>query len=405
VKLVFLAGARASGTEFVHSLLDGHPRVLAVPFPMMFHYFWRLHGEVAEQGAEALFDALCEKSGLAMVLRNYQEPGNPYMEKDCRTAERLEIDLGRLREHFIEQLGDSPISRRDAFLAFYRGYAEAVGHPWKEVVVILENAHNTFYHREVLEDFPEACFISPVRDPHAIFASCRKGRFGDVYEGLAEASMLMHLYQTFINQWIYSRLLGAARYYLIKNEAIHKDKRACMEELAEWCGIEFDESMMRSTFANSPWEGNSAYRKGNDTGVFQARSDEQPRWMGELSLAEIRLVEVLFGEFIHLNGYGFYALGAREPSFNDLLTLLRPVKNQVKLSGLRWGLGKNQWVKNAEFLCFPLFRMLLRLFYYRMLERYLLIEDPMAIDPNQDVIPKLRLLFGRRRHRGRTGRG
>ena len=34
--------------------------------------------------------------------------------------------------------------------------------------------------------------------------------------------MLMHLYQTFINQEIYANLLGDQRYLLLRNEEIHR---------------------------------------------------------------------------------------------------------------------------------------------------------------------------------------
>ncbi len=393
MKLIFLAGSRSSSTEFVHSLIDGHPKVLAVPFPMMFHYFWRVHGKVAEQGPSALFEALCKKSGIAMVLSDYNDPDNPYMEKDNRSAANIHIDLERFHNCFIKDLNNSVISRRNTFLAFYHSYAEAIGHPWQEVDVILENSHNTFYHREILEDFSDAFFISPIRDPHAIFASCRKGRFGDVYEGLSETSMLMHLYQTFINQWVYSQILGPNRYYLIKNEMIHQNKRACMEELANWCGIEFNEILMQSTFANSPWEGNSAYRKGSDKGVFRAVNGEKPRWVSELSESEIRLVELLFGDFIRHYEYKFYLLDAKRRSYNDFLVLLRPVKNQMNLIPFRWKGGKAQWGKISEYIFFPLYRVFLLIFYSRVLKSLLLLKDPMEVEPNQDICPKIRFFF------------
>lgn len=396
-ELVFLSGSRGSGVEFIHSILDSHPQVLAIPFPLMFHYFWRLYGHQIPKNLDTLFDLICQETGLAMVLNNYQAPDNAYMLNDGRTSKLLHIDLVLFRQSFKEKLYEKNIDRRNTFMAIYQSYAVAIGQKWSEIRIVLENSHNTFFHNEILEDFPDARFISPLRDPHAIFASCRKGRFGDVYEGLPESSILMHLYQTFINQETYSKILGKQRYLVIKNEEIHAKKEKTIRDLAIWLGIDFKEILMTSTFAGSPWEGNSAYGKKLTPNLKTANVDTTQRWKRELRKREVILVEFLFADFIRSYGYSFYSKwGKTFPPLRYLgfFSFFLPTKNQLKIKGVKFSLKKSMLVKYFEYLFFPFTRFLL-FFFYRVTRTYYLKKtDVKQIDPNQNFFPKLKSFFG-----------
>ncbi len=283
---IFVCGPSRSGTALVRSILNGHSRVhLAGETHYMDDLRARL-GEFATKVVPLERRRECEDYFLALGHRPYSHGGDP--------------EKGRVKRNDLVELVCDLGGSGDAYLeAFCRLEAKHEhAEIWGE-----KTPRHIFRIGEMLEAFPRAKVICLLRDPRAVVASYRdwKNQGGFDFEadpGHKETLEADHRrakksYHPIIISLLWKgamqaalsagRRFGEERVRLVKYEDLASNADGAIPSLAEWAGLDFQESM-----AEVPMH-NSSYNKFEKvSGVSSAPIN---RWREKLTPGEIAAVE------------------------------------------------------------------------------------------------------------------
>lgn len=301
-KPIFIVGPSRSGTELLRAALNGHQQIFIAEET---HYFDDLRPRLKGQGVGQLprdEKRICQDYFLALSDRPYAQGGR---------AAHARIKREELAE-WAEQIAPGGDGYFEAYCWMSRTLeANAAQHPvrWGE-----KTPRHCFRLPEILVRYPDAQAICLIRDPRAVVASYRDWhhrRFRlTPSTGNAEAletenrrtqasydpAMLTLMWKAAVNVGERAeKQFGQDRVQMVKYEDLISDPRQRFEEIADWLGVEFQESMIDVPMINSSY----------DAFDLRAGLSSSPidRWREKLSTNEIEIVEFCAGSVLIRSGY------------------------------------------------------------------------------------------------------
>lgn len=254
----------SSGTLFVQSLLDFHPETLALPGLTARDFFEVWRGGAAAVQAPPLARVT---SALAPLFdpqhAQWRDWGMDRLGEDRRSA--CTVDREAFMAHFAALLSaGAGASRRRVLCAIYLAYAFAWGRTPAARALIVFPIHggSAATAADIEADFPGALYLHMVRHPASNFVSLRRhieSQGHAEYVPTLERAMAQVLSDL---QWIDSKPAHGDRPYdpaigararAFRLEALHEAPRATLVRIAEFLGIAWDESLMRSTVSGLTW--------------------------------------------------------------------------------------------------------------------------------------------------------
>ncbi len=274
------------GSFFFQSLLDNHPRILTIPGTYIdsFYDFWKLFGHLSKETIVEKFIHYYEYFFDVESTIHLHGNGEPIsmssnfhqMGENC--DQRLEIS----REFFVKTLkkligSEQTFTRKFFFQAIHLSYAIALEHPFEQIKgipVIAFQLHtpSLFKATELLSDFPDAKIIHCVRDPIQSLGSHIKN-----YKGLSDINVLLWL---ILNNIFRGGCPLSEEYrrcsFALRLEDLHTKSQATLAKVCELIDIEWNDSLMQSTFNGLKWWNIKGTDKvsGFNTKIISKRHDD-----------------------------------------------------------------------------------------------------------------------------------
>lgn len=309
---VFVIGPMKSGTTLMMSLLDSHPELTSIPLEIKFyeHYFNTLSQSKDYSKLNNFF--FNESKIKLMDSSNSTSP-------DVMTSGRANFDNFNFAS-FHQDMKKNELKKDNSnanisffkkyLLDLHKAYSSALELPLTNKFVAKEGMHGLPYINQILSDFPNAKFIVMVRDPRDMFASFKLIRSliesGRVYPSLIDAdlSFFSLLFgfkkKSFIAYMDYfNNFKEDSNFCFVRYEDLVEDTLKKMKELSTFIGINFHDSMIKTSTAGNLWGGNSSNEKPFN-GVSSSRTN---KWKDELDEREIRIIEYFFSSYLNQHGY------------------------------------------------------------------------------------------------------
>ena len=186
------------------------------------------------------------------------------------TEERAGVFSEVLAHHLFLQRTSRTLTRRSVFLAIHAAFAFAMDCLPKTdcpLVVWQSHANDFQLRRQIRKDFPEARFIVMARYPPRARDSALLAFSEAMPSAFPEAKgSFWHMDQfgvsliTLIHMAEMGRTMSDDEDIIaVRFEDLHMHTRQTMQWLAQWLGIEWDESLLQSTLRGVGWGKHSMY--------------------------------------------------------------------------------------------------------------------------------------------------
>ena len=294
--VTFLMAFGHCGLDWLHSLLDSHRQILLFP-ALSFYRCWKMLGASLAKNEDEMFDM-------------WQQYIVKYIGPDCKNEQKRFLHTHQeVKSFFLEfkkQLSSQGISRVGVFWALHLSWAYAKGIELDAIKAVVVHEHQPWPFEEILLDFKNANTLMIMRDPRASVAGIIKGRKIDFgYLPDFTFNMIFETWFQAVDMWIkHGKILGD-RFKIVKNEELHDDLEANMRDIACWLQVDFDQSMLVSTYSSGKdYFPDSRYLdKANNSPVdyedFYLPENIKKRWLGVLAdKRDLLMIESLFNEIM-----------------------------------------------------------------------------------------------------------
>jgi len=295
IKIIFILGVHKSGTSLMRSLFDAHSQIFTIPFES--HIAHLLNWETryplrAEKPAdEFTIETFFERAIAWAESINCVENGYA----DSQLVGQL--DIGIFKQVLLN--GEKPTNERELIFLYFQAIQESILHfNGKGKVIFVEKSVENMEHAGRLRKlFPQAEFISIIRNPYANLVTLRKYflKMNPQYPMMDRAirSIRDGFYYLQANQ----ELLSPKR--IIKYEDLITEPETTMKMLAKILKLRFEAGLLEPTSLGQPWGGNSV----NDKKFTKISSLDINRWRQDINSLEISLVNQFLSTELHAYGY------------------------------------------------------------------------------------------------------
>lgn len=307
---VLICGHPKAGTSLVTSLLDGHPGIVAYPEETLF--FRRFLPAIEGKDAEEKF-SLADQLLIHIFEWNLEAP--PDHQKDYPDRDYSDIDFDQVHQAMAALIPSGKVSNKVYLEAAVQAFGQVSGSLTEESRRWVEKTpYNEFYADQIFEWWPEARCVHVIRDPRDNFVSYKRKQPG--WDS-----------KTFAWNWVRSTRAGLAnqakygadRYFVILFEDLLRNPEFETRRLAEFLGLEWDESLLHPTRVGDSWRGNSMFEN-----KFQAIStDPIGRWKELISPVDLAIVQAIAGHAMRTVGYELAEIPARSLSSQEKVRVLR----------------------------------------------------------------------------------
>ncbi|WP_420630023.1 sulfotransferase family protein [Candidatus Leptofilum sp.] len=283
---IFLLGAHKSGTSLLRSLFDGHPDLFVIPkethlfersgYWVDYYLRRRQPKEMSKEEIVAAFTTMIDEYN---TLADAQS--------DNVTVQRWDVSI------FRDQLAAANFSEpAGLFTAVFQAiHISLYGSPIDANKRIVEKSvEQAEFALELNQLFPDAKFIHIVRNPYANFVSLRRFKSENGYPFLK--AIIFALYNSYYHLLRNGRLLQ--NYTIIRYEDLVTEPNVIMEQLAQFAGIQFQETLLQPTVDGQAWPGNSVYVS-QLSGISTASLD---KWKEEIHDFESNLLNKALPDYI-----------------------------------------------------------------------------------------------------------
>lgn len=245
-RLVMISAGFEHGGNVTHRHLDGHPDLLVYPFEsqlgnrdfndflasverVQYRYPEFPEGKTAEELYELIID---EEMKTFLRKRN----GSKFKDADLVLDEAVRI------RRFVELARERPIFRRTAIEAFFRSTFDAWENYYKKP------SPNSIYvgysptigidSERIIRDFPNVKIVHVIRNPFSAYFDTKRRPFP---QPLNKYLITWNIYHSTVEMFAKQ---FPENVKIVRYEDLVADKKSFMEELAEFIGIPFDQSML-----------------------------------------------------------------------------------------------------------------------------------------------------------------
>lgn len=280
--MVALVTTGRTGSDFLQSLLDSHPQIATfnAHFAIYSEFFERaLAFSVADGGSADAADEFIGQYIYKLVSRYDIQEGKDKLGEG--SDESFTIDTAEFKAHLVGLMGERPLTSRDFLLAIYGAYNLCLGQEIGNAKIIFHHPHLDYEFRLFLKDFPTTRVVFSSRDPRANFCS-HVEHFRRYYPTHDNQSHLFSCLKMLLEDSELADELGLD-YIAIRLEDMPRED--ALREFARWLGVDFSDSMLRSTWAGLDWHGDRVSNKSfAATGWSETRTENG--WQQRLGLMD-----------------------------------------------------------------------------------------------------------------------
>tara|TARA_X000000950_G_scaffold145880_1_gene180274 strand:- start:409 stop:1503 length:1095 start_codon:yes stop_codon:yes gene_type:complete len=341
-----------TGTLFLHSLLDNHPQILTVPGVLNFNYILNNNISSSEEALE-LFEnenpKFFDTSSFNILDKNNSQLFYLGEKKKSKIITNKII----FKETFIKVLKEfGDLSKSNIIKSVYLAYAISHNQKIDEKKILLLHPHEQKICIEFNKLFPSSKFLIPIRNPIKVYfslietrrAKCKlrdipyypRGSFKEFIEGL--------------NNFKINNL----NMHVIRLEDLGNKTEDTMKKICEFINIEFNKSLLTSTFGGYKYWGNTINLQRNN--YFEKNYDSfEKAKKNDLELLKILNMKILkkFYTEIDLSKINKNSLYKIIKPLNDEIIFIRDFKIKYLSTYLKFLLF---YIPKRIFLIFKLIR-------------------------------------------------
>lgn len=281
---IFIVGVSRSGTTLMRKILNSSRQIAICEEN---HFMGHL---IASEGARHKFRKLGSLSNDENVYRLVDYLYSGEFENSSKKHRVMSFHWRWIinkvnREDFLQRILASDRSERALFQIMMQVFAERKGKP----IMGEKTPAHVRYISTILNWFPKGRVIHMLRDPRAIFSSefrrRQKRAVTTPYKQLKHFGPLFKFYivlQTSIawyeSVWRYqgNKKRFPDNYYLLKFEDLVNTPEACIKQLCEFLGIEFQEEMLQQVVVS---EGFQLGQSGFDSSAASRWQEQIDPWV------------------------------------------------------------------------------------------------------------------------------
>ena len=346
---VCLVATARSGSDYLQSLLDGHPEILTFNLNFRFLTEYLRTASTWRNSETILSDFIDEFIGknLNRFMTIYQKAENQDKLGKKRN-QSLRIDTFTFKKYFLEILQGSYINEGLVLLAIYGAYNLSLGRKLSDTKVFFHHAHNIYEAKKFKEVFPNTKLITTIRDPRSAIVSVNKisgnpkFREWDNYRNFY-LSLCMPIFEdpsanAFFSGVVQQDIPFGPVQNKILIESLDKDpllvrledipKEEFLYALADYLGIKYLPSLALSTWGGLEWWGDSlSSKKLSPSGWRENRTYNG--WRKELSRKDLYIINNVLYDILLKRGYEVNQI-TNLSLCTSMFLLLLPMKRELR---------------------------------------------------------------------------
>jgi len=302
-KIYVLSSFGHAGTDWLHSLLDGHKEILITP---AFSYY-RTYYRFLYLSKINIFQ-IKDYNYLAKIIADlfYFNPG--YRVKRRRILFNLEEKKNFEKYFKIYIENDNDILEKKIFYAIHFAFLKIKKFEIKKIKNIVIHEHVAWHCSRYLKIF-KSKFVLIFRDPKAAlggsFLRMKNSNKTKILQPYQFDMIILHMKLAF--DFVISKK-NQKHCYILQNEKMHLNLSQEMKSLAKWMRIKFSKTLLSQTFLNVKWLGESSYLAKDELKKelpkdFYDPSNVEKRWRNVLTKNDILMADVFFRKQINMMGY------------------------------------------------------------------------------------------------------
>jgi hypothetical protein len=353
IPIVALVTTGRTGSDFLQSLLDSHPQIATFNghFAVYSEFFSRaVTFSVPNALIEDAADEFIGQYLYKLVSRYDIQEAKDSLGSD--STQSFRIDTRQFKEHILGLMGGSLLTSHDFLLAIYGAYNLCLGQKLEDCRVIFHHPHLDYEFKLFIQDFPNVRVIFSSRDPRANFCS-HVEHFRLYYKTHDNEAHIFNCLKMMLEDSLLADEFGLD-YTAVRLEDLPRED--VIRELATWLGVDYIDSMLRSTWAGLDWHGDRiSSKRFPATGWTKNRTDNG--WQERLGYIEKRVLNFIMHDRLH-----WYQYAVKSINFVDMVVvaifILLPFRCERRLLSLTH--MKEVWqsksrVRQVQYLLTPLF--------------------------------------------------
>ncbi len=294
ISIAFLFTAGRSASILLMSLLDSHDEILIIPTVFFYYYDWEFLEKNLDD-IESFVSDFINKSSFSWgwCTDNLGE----------NRDQSFIIDRKKLADTLVKILKSlDKIDRKTFLLALHYAYAVIQGKDLSKIKCIVQHHHffiglmgfkllynqitfkfsgNTPVFAQPFSDFPQAKLICTVRHPFdSFYSSYKASKPKDGFFDLNTFKYCIHELFFDLFTSLEQRGISGKNFIYLKFESLHKNSELTMSELAEFLGVKYSDSLLKSTINGLLWWGNNPGKVVNGTNPALVTED----WKTQMDL-------------------------------------------------------------------------------------------------------------------------
>ncbi len=307
----------------MQSLLDGHPQIFGFNGRLIFHIFWESSISTRFDGDRSPEDIADQFIGYfidRLKSRYDRQERKDELGEDRNRS--IDLDTTIFRRYFVSLMQKRPLASRFVLISAYAAYALVLGEDVFKKRIFFHHVHGIQLLPPFIADFPGAKILSMTRDPRAAYVSGVENWW--IYDVDSRHPFFpLYVLDRAINEWqLLARYAHTTDVMSIRLEDLGNE--VVLRKLCHWLGVEFDECLLKSTWAGLRWWGDRLSQKEakkEERGFSQTVSNSE--WSHRLSYVDRVLLEYLLVRRLHHYRYPHvYRRGAFWAAFVVLATFL-----------------------------------------------------------------------------------
>ena len=301
-----------SGSVFLQSLLDGHKEIIG--FPIIYDWYDFTMKNIYNLTNEDIIDQFLIKNKKILSSKN-----NSFFDlgkaKHHLDEKKFNIDTKVFKECFIEITKNiTIISEKSLFEWIHLSLASYMKYDIKKIKYILVHIHeytNVFTQTNsnktrfefIVKHYPDFKLLATIRDPREDFNSWKKIMIqrSNEFTVFETFKYIYHIKKTYQSLLLFIKNnIKKDNFLLIDLNRFHIKQKNALLIICELLIINFDDCLLKSTFFNIPWEGNSSDNKIMST--FDKKKAIY-KWDNELSYKEKIILNTFHYSIINLFKY------------------------------------------------------------------------------------------------------
>ena len=298
--VIVMAGLRVRpGTDFFHSLLDGHPEIVQTTGSSLNNYYGFWNTAEHKNSTSQLIDEFIyniEHIGLFDSRFNIKERWGMLGEQK---NEFFEVNISQFKYYlnqFLEICGE--LNSKSFLLSLHGAYMLCLDVNIYNTKVIFFHAHTVENIVKFKYDFPSIkviLMIRELRDGATSFIE-NKSKFDPSY--YAPSSCI----KSFKEYCMIPKLINEYNTSFIALESLHKNPKVTMNNLCSDIGISYlPEIILKSTYHSKLWWGDILSKK--DLNGFNSTFGNTNKWSMNFNFIDSLLIEFLFSKEYDTFGY------------------------------------------------------------------------------------------------------